>query len=68
KPILMPSSHGWASSYIMGCDVHYRPSEKNWYCYFSANEEHGKKRQFSVYESVGLMLGALPVKITGLAD
>ena len=68
KPILMPSSHGWASSYIMGCDVHYRPEEKNWYCYFSANEEHGKKGILSIYESVGLILGALPVKITGSED
>ena len=66
KPILMPSSRGWASSYIMGCDVHYRAVEKNWYCYFSANEEHG--RQHSVYESVGLLLGALPLKIKESAN
>lgn len=61
KPILLPSQRGWASSYIMGCDVRYKADEKNWYCYFSANEEHGKHR---VYESVGLLLGALPVKVT----
>ena len=60
KPILMPSSRGWASSYIMGCDVHYRENERCWYCYFSANGETDKRK--NSLESIGLLIGAVPVR------
>ncbi|MCR5761238.1 MAG: hypothetical protein K6F82_04520 [Sphaerochaetaceae bacterium] len=61
-PILVPSERGWASSYIMGCDMRYEASEKCWYCYFSAN---GKSTRtllgfFTKQEAIGLLIGALP--------
>lgn len=57
KPILVPADKGWSSSYIMGCDVHYKADEKCWYCYFSAS---GGKESFMRRESIGLLLGNVP--------
>ncbi|MCR4676358.1 MAG: hypothetical protein K5634_03910 [Sphaerochaetaceae bacterium] len=61
EPILVPSSRGWASSYIMGCDVRYENNEKCWYCYFSANGKDaiGLNRFFKKQEAVGLLIGAV---------
>ncbi len=63
EPILVPSEKGWASSYIMGCDVHYKADEKCWYCYFSAS---GKKKFMLKMESIGLLIGSVPEKKTRL--
>ena len=57
EPILVPSERGWASSYIMGCDVHYKEDEKCWYCYFSAS---GGTKLFFKMESIGLLIGNVP--------
>ena len=59
-PVLVPATEGWASRYIMSCDVRYKEDEACWYCYFSAN---GKKETFPRYsrESLGLLLGKDPV-------
>ena len=57
RPILVPAEKGWSSSYIMGCDVHYKADEKCWYCYFSAS---GEKELFFKKESIGLLLGNVP--------
>ncbi|MCF0262471.1 MAG: hypothetical protein HUK23_06135 [Sphaerochaetaceae bacterium] len=54
EPILVPSEKGWASSYIMGCDVHYKESEKCWYCYFSAC---GDRHLIFNFEAIGLLIG-----------
>ena len=54
EPVLLPADSGWAGKYIMSCDVHYRETEKTWYCYFSANGTTGRRK---VYESIGLLLG-----------
>jgi hypothetical protein len=59
EPILIPSERGWSSSYIMGCDVHYKADEKCWYCYFSAS---GGKKHFFKMESIGLLIGSIPEK------
>lgn len=59
KPILPPADTGWASRYIMSCDVHYKSDEKCWYCYFSANNRKPKRR-VAYYESLGLLLGHTP--------
>lgn len=59
NPILVPPSRGWASAYIMGCDLKYKADEKCWYCYFSASDrEHCVKQK----ESIGLMMGSIPTK------
>lgn len=57
KPILVPSTKGWAKDYIMSCDVHYKPNESCWYCYFSANAQ--RKYRLPL-ESIGLLIGQLP--------
>jgi len=57
KPILVPAERGWASRYIMGCDVHYKEKEDCWYCYFCAN---GNKRFKIKQESIGLLIGNTP--------
>ena len=59
EPILVPSERGWASSYIMGCDVHYKADEKCWYCYFSAS---GNRKFMFKMESIGLLIGSVPEK------
>ncbi|MGP1419357.1 MAG: hypothetical protein ACTTJZ_06085 [Sphaerochaetaceae bacterium] len=56
-PMVFPSEKGWASDYIMGCDVRYKASESCWYCYFSANRIN---RLGIAVESVGLLLGQVP--------
>lgn len=64
EPILVPSSRGWASSYIMGCDLHYEASEKCWYCYFSANGTSVRTLTgiFTKQEAIGLLIGAVPAQ------
>lgn len=61
EPILVPAQKGWTSSYIMGCDVHYKADEKCWYCYYSAS---GNKRLTFKQESIGLLLGNIPSRFT----
>jgi len=57
SPVLVPPRSGWASRYIVSCDVHYKSEEDCWYCYYSANS---KKGLFPVRESIGLLLGKDP--------
>lgn len=63
-PILTTSEHGWSSSYIMGCDVHFKQNETCWYCYFSASGTKTVKKLFFKLnyktESVGLLVGSIP--------
>ncbi len=60
KPVLIPAEKGWASRYIMSCDVHYKADEKCWYCYFSATDR--KSGGIPYYqESLGLLLGHAPL-------
>ncbi len=56
-PVLVPPQSGWASRYIVSCDVHYKSEEGCWYCYYSANSKNGL---FPVRESIGLLLGKDP--------
>jgi hypothetical protein len=58
KPVLIPPAEGWASSYIVSCDLNYKESESCWYCYYSANR---RTRRWWAPESVGLLLGKQPV-------
>ncbi len=55
--LLSPPQQGWASRYIVSCDVHYKKEEGCWYCYYSANSKHG---YYPVQESIGLLLGKEP--------
>ena len=55
--ILVPPEQGWASRYIVSCDIHYKREEACWYCYYSANAKNGA---FPVKESIGLLLGKDP--------
>ncbi|MDY4889110.1 MAG: hypothetical protein SO135_05115 [Sphaerochaetaceae bacterium] len=57
KPVLFPPESGWASGYIMACDVRYKASENCWYCYYSANRQN---KMGITEESVGLLLGQVP--------
>ena len=57
KPLLTLPKEGWASSYIVSCDVNYKESEACWYCYYSANRRYGR---IFAPESVGLLLGKEP--------
>ncbi|WP_321302159.1 hypothetical protein [uncultured Sphaerochaeta sp.] len=57
SPLLVPPQMGWASRYIVSCDVHYKKEEACWYCYYSANSKHG---YYPVRESIGLLLGKDP--------
>lgn len=57
KPLLTLPKEGWASSYIVSCDVDYKESEACWYCYYSANR---RWRRIFAPESVGLLLGKAP--------
>lgn len=56
-PILIPPVEGWASRYIVSCDVRYKAEEGCWYCYYSANSKQGL---YPVRESIGLLLGKEP--------
>lgn len=56
-PLLTVPESGWASRYIVGCDLHYKSEESCWYCYFSANAKAGI---LPVRESIGLLLGKEP--------
>lgn len=55
--VLIPPTTGWASRYIVSCDLHYKGEEGCWYCYYSANAKSG---MFPVRESIGLLLGKEP--------
>lgn len=55
--MLMPPERGWASRYIVSCDIHYKREEGCWYCYYSAN---AKASLLPVRESIGLLLGKEP--------
>ncbi|ADY14732.1 hypothetical protein [Sphaerochaeta globosa] len=57
SPVLVPPQSGWASRYIVSCDVRYKSEEACWYCYYSANSKSGL---FPVKESIGLLLGKEP--------
>ena len=57
SPILVPPQSGWASRYLVACDIHYKTEEGCWYCYFSANAKRGV---LPVSESIGLLLGKEP--------
>lgn len=57
KPVLTLPKEGWASSYIVSCDVNYKESEACWYCYYSANRRWGRT---VAAESIGLLLGKEP--------
>ncbi|MGE4452892.1 MAG: hypothetical protein AB7D92_00030 [Sphaerochaeta sp.] len=57
SPVLVPPTTGWASRYIVSCDVHYKKEEACWYCYYSANSKQG---YYPVKESIGLLLGKEP--------
>ena len=64
NPVLVPAQEGWASSYIMSCDVKYRKEEKCWYCYFSAN--NGEKPLSK--ESIGLLIGKEPAAVKNVTE
>lgn len=55
--LLIPPDRGWASRYIVSCDIHYKEDENCYYCYYSANAKAGL---FPVKESIGLLLGKQP--------
>lgn len=57
KPLLTLPKSGWASSYIVSCDVSYKESEACWYCYYSANRRVGR---IFAPENIGLLLGKEP--------
>lgn len=57
KAVLTTPKSGWASSYIVSCDVNYKASEGCWYCYYSANH---RRRWLGGSESIGLLLGKEP--------
>lgn len=59
-PVLVPATEGWASRYVMSCDVRYKEDESCWYCYFSANGRKDTRPRY-VRESLGLLLGKDPV-------
>ncbi len=56
-PILTPPKEGWASSFLLSCDVRYKESEACWYCYYSANS---RRYRFFKQEAIGLLLGKQP--------
>ncbi|MDT4762628.1 hypothetical protein [Sphaerochaeta sp. PS] len=58
RPVVLPTpQRGWASRYIVSCDLHFKEEEACWYCYYSANTHSGF---FPVRESIGLLLGKDP--------
>ncbi|MFA5448609.1 MAG: hypothetical protein WC233_10085 [Sphaerochaeta sp.] len=57
RPLLSSPAQGWASSYIVSCDVNYKASEACWYCYYSANR---RINRILAPESIGLLLGKEP--------
>ncbi|MDD3904442.1 MAG: hypothetical protein WC136_07045 [Sphaerochaeta sp.] len=56
--LLTTPKRGWASRYVVSCDIHYKREEQCWYCYYSANS---KQSFFPVRESIGLLLGKDPM-------
>ncbi|HKL58678.1 MAG TPA: hypothetical protein VJ863_02185 [Sphaerochaeta sp.] len=58
RSLVLPTpKRGWASRYIVSCDLHYKSEEGCWYCYYSANTHSGS---LFVRESIGLLLGKDP--------
>lgn len=55
--LLSTPETGWASSFLLSCDVRYKESEACWYCYFSANSY-----RYGLLEraAIGLLLGKQP--------
>jgi len=58
RSVILPTpERGWASRYLVSCDLHYKSEEGCWYCYYSANTQSGS---LFVRESIGLLLGKDP--------
>lgn len=58
RSVILPTpERGWASRYIVSCDLRYKSEEGCWYCYYSANSH---RRWLMVRESIGLLLGKDP--------
>ncbi|MCH3917482.1 MAG: hypothetical protein LKE40_08475 [Spirochaetia bacterium] len=60
KPLFVTPKEGWASRYITGCDVCYKPDDYCHYCYYSADALIKKGPFTVVRESIGLLLGKDP--------
>ncbi len=57
RSVVLPTpERGWASRYLVSCDLHYKSEEGCWYCYYSANTHSFP----FVRESIGLLLGKDP--------
>lgn len=58
RSVVLPTpERGWASRYLVSCDLHYKSEEGCWYCYYSANTDSSF---LFVRESIGLLLGKDP--------